>query len=62
MFKKINEVIENYPNTLRTKELVYFLFVPVLCFQYKYPKTEKIRKRNLFNYLVQLIVCNLLLM
>jgi len=60
IYRKIDEVISNYPRNLCVKNLFMFMAMPVLCYQYEYPRTERIRKRFLFIYFNQFIVCNLL--
>lgn len=62
IYKKIDEVITNYPKNLSIEKLLLFMAMPVLCFQYEYPRTDRIRKRYLFIYLIQFIVCSLLSM
>ena len=62
VYKKIEEVISNYPKNILLKDLVLFMFMPALCFQYEYPKSDRIRKRYLVIYLSQFIVCILLSM
>ena len=62
VYKEIEEVIENFPNNLVFRDLLKFLAMPVLCFQYKYPTTERIRKSHVFKYLLEFFVCNLLFM
>ena len=62
IYREIEEVITNYPKNLTLQNLVLFLFMPVLCYQYKYPRTQRIRKSNLLNYFIQFFVCIILLM
>ena len=62
LYQQIEEVIENYPKNILFKDLLKFLIMPVLCFQYKYPTTHRIRKRAVLNYTLQLMICLLLLM
>jgi diacylglycerol O-acyltransferase 1 len=61
LYKEIEEVIDNYPKNMIFSDLVKFLFTPVLCFQFKYPTTHRIRKRAILNYSLQFIVCLILL-
>lgn len=58
VYKEIEEVIDNYPNNQVLSNLIEFLFMPVLCYQYKYPRTERVRKRNVILYLVQFCLCS----
>ena len=60
LYQKIEEVISNYPKNLSIEKLITFMFMPVLCFQIEYPRTQRIRKRYLAYYLIQFIVCNTL--
>ncbi len=60
IYQKIEEVISNYPKNLSIKNLLLFMAMPVLCFQYEYPRTDRIRKRYLIIYFIQFIVCNLM--
>ena len=62
LYKEIEDVIDNYPNNLLFYDLVLFLFTPVLCFQFKYPRTNRIRKRAILNYSFQFLLCFFLLM
>jgi len=56
IYKKIEEVISNYPKNLSIKSLFLFMAMPVLCFQYEYPRTDKIRKRFLLIYFIQFLL------
>jgi hypothetical protein len=60
LYQKIEEVISNYPKNLSFKGLFTFMFMPVLCYQIEYPRTERIRKRYLAYYLIQFFICNFL--
>ena len=62
IYKKIEEVISNYPRNLSFQYLILFMFMPVLCFQYEYPRTERIRKRYLIIYFTQFLISNSLAM
>jgi hypothetical protein len=62
IYKEIEEVLTLYPKNLTFSNLIMFIFMPVLCYQYKYPRTHRIRKSNVLNYLAQFICCLLLLM
>jgi diacylglycerol O-acyltransferase-1 len=61
MYVEIEDVITNYPKNLTLSNLFLFLAMPVLCYQFKYPRTERIRKTNVINYLLQFILCITLL-
>ena len=61
VYKEIEEVIHNYPQNLIFTDLLKFLAMPVLCFQYKYPTTNRIKKRSVINYTLQFICCIFLL-
>jgi hypothetical protein len=62
LYKEIEDVIENYPKNLYFTDLIRFLILPVLCFQYKYPTTNRIRISAVLNYLTQFLVCGFLFM
>ncbi len=62
LYQEIEEVIENYPKNLFFGDLVKFLVMPVLCFQYKYPTTQRIRKSAVIKYSLQFFGCMVLLM
>lgn len=57
IYKDILEVIDNYPNNITLRNLISFLFKPVLCYQYKYPKSARVRKRYVFFYGIQVFIC-----
>lgn len=57
MYNEIEEIISNYPKNVSFKALVEFLFMPILCFQIKYPRTKRIRKHQIVNYGLKVIVC-----
>ncbi len=61
VYKEIEEVINNYPNNLVFSELLLYLCMPTLCFQYKYPRTHRIRKSYVIKYLVQYLLSVFLL-
>ena len=50
VFKEIDEVLNNYPINLTLGNLVEFLCFPVLCYQYKFPRTPRISKLNILKY------------
>lgn len=60
IYEEIESIITEYPNNLSFWKLFVFLFMPVLCFQYKYPRTSKIRISYLLNYGVKIIICTFL--
>lgn len=60
VYKDILEVINYYPNNITLHNLISFLFKPVLCYQYKYPKAARVRKRYVFYYAIQVIICVIL--
>ena len=62
VYQEIEEVVENYPKNLVFIDLLRFLALPVLCFQYKYPTTHRIRKMAVLNYSLQFFCCLILLM
>lgn len=62
VYSEIEEVIEQYPQNIHFYNLIKFLCLPVLCYQYKYPTTHRIRKTAVINYSLQFIGCILLLM
>lgn len=57
MYEEIESIINNYPGNLKLDELILFFFMPVLCYQYKFPRTERIRKSKILNYGSKIIVC-----
>lgn len=57
LYKDIKEVIDNYPHNITLSNLVYFLCMPCLCYQYKYPQTASIRKKYVIWYLFQFLLC-----
>lgn len=61
LYQEIEEVILNYPKNIIFSDLLKFLILPVLCYQYKYPTTNRIMKRRVINYLLQFLFCIFLL-
>lgn len=54
--EKQKEVINKYPASLTLKKYFYFLWAPTLCFQFEYPKTDKIRWTWLLLRIGELVV------
>lgn len=57
LYEEIDGIVKNYPNNVKFFDLFVFLFMPVLCYQYKFPRTNKIRISYLINYGTKVIVC-----
>lgn len=57
VYKEIREVIDNYPNNITFSNLLEFLVMPVLCYQYKYPRTNRINRKNALFYFISFIIC-----
>lgn len=62
VYQEIENVIDAYPKNIKLKKLIEFLFIPVLCFQSKYPRTKRISKSNIINYALQFFLCITLLL
>ena len=62
VYNEIEEVIQNYPKNLHFTNLLTFLAMPVLCYQYKYPTTHRIRKSAVIKYSLEFLGCIFLLM
>lgn len=62
LYDEIEEVIDKYPSTLKISDLLTFLMMPILCFQYKYPRTERVRKRLVLLYAGQFLLSGSLCM
>lgn len=60
MYEEIENIISKYPENVCFKSLFVFLFMPVLCFQFKFPRTNKIRFGYLIEYGTKIIVCSFL--
>lgn len=58
LYQEIDDVINNYPSNLTLYNLVEFMFFPVLCYQYKFPRTSRVSKRNLIKYAGGFLVCS----
>jgi len=54
--KELKEVIAKYPNITSFRHFVYFVFTPTLCFQFKYPRTERVRKVWLFKRICEFVL------
>lgn len=59
---EIKEVIAKYPNFTNITHFCYFLFYPTLCFQFHYPRSERIRKTWLFKRTCEWIIANSLML
>lgn len=59
---EIKEVIAKYPNFTNITHFIYFLFYPTLCFQFQYPRTERIRKTWLFKRFFEFIISSSLML
>ena len=46
-----------YPHNLTVGDLYFFFALPTLCYQTKYPRTERIRKRWLARRVGELVLC-----
>lgn len=57
MYEEIESIITNYPNNVSFFSLVEFLFMPALCYQYKFPRTKRIRATYLLEYGFKIIIC-----
>ena len=57
VYREIEDVIDNYPKNLHLKDLLIFLLMPVLCYQFKYPRTNRIRKSHVLKYLAECLIC-----
>ncbi|XP_075681014.1 diacylglycerol O-acyltransferase 1-like [Dermatophagoides pteronyssinus] len=51
----INKQLVQYPYNLNISDIYYFIFVPTLCYELNFPRTERIRKRFLFKRLFEVI-------
>lgn len=57
LYDEIHQIINKYPENVRFYCLVEFLFLPVLCFQFKFPRTNSIRKQELAIYGIKILFC-----
>lgn len=53
---EFKEIISKYPNLISFKDFAYYLFFPTLCFQFKYPRTARMRKTWLFKRIVEYVI------
>jgi diacylglycerol O-acyltransferase-1 len=60
--KEISEVVRKYPSILSLKHFSYFIAVPTLCFQFSYPRTERIRKTWLLKRMVEWLLSQSLML
>ena len=51
----INKQLVQYPYNLNISDIYYFIFVPTLCYELNFPRTERIRKRFLFKRLFEVV-------
>jgi diacylglycerol O-acyltransferase-1 len=49
-------LISKYPNLISLHDFGYFMFFPTLCFQFKYPRSERVRKTWVFKRFVEYFV------
>ena len=54
--KELKEIIMKFPNIVSINHFCYFLFAPTMCFQFIYPRSERIRKIWLFKRIVEYVV------
>lgn len=57
MYEEIENIIKEYPNNVKFSALIEFLFMPVLCFQYKFPRTKEVRLSKVLNFSIKVLVC-----
>ncbi|KAI6653713.1 Diacylglycerol O-acyltransferase 1 isoform X1 [Oopsacas minuta] len=50
------ETLVTYPNNLNYRDIIYFVFVPTLCYELNFPRTEKIRIGFMFRRLAEFIL------
>jgi len=60
MYEEIEHIIKDYPNNVKFFSLFEFLFMPVLCYQFKFPRTSHIRISQVLNYGIKLILTSFL--
>lgn len=56
LHNEFKAIISKYPNLVSIQDFAYFMFFPTLCFQFKYPRSERIRKTWLIKRLVEYFV------
>ncbi|XKL63485.1 hypothetical protein PGB90_005849 [Kerria lacca] len=57
--KGVNEVnlhLVIYPDNLNIQDIVYFMFIPTLCYELNFPRTDRIRKRFIVKRILELII------
>jgi diacylglycerol O-acyltransferase-1 len=54
--KELKAVVSKYPGSLKLGHFLYFLAAPTLCFQFHYPRTERIRKTWLLKRIGELLI------
>lgn len=60
ILKETIEMAQAYPSCLTVRQMYMFIAYPTLVFQLVYPRTESIRKRVVFRYLIEFIFCLIL--
>ena len=56
MYEEMEAIIENYPKNVCFFSLFEFLFMPVLCFQFQFPRTKRVRLYYLLNFGSKIII------
>lgn len=51
-----NPQLVQYPDNLLTRDLMYFLLAPTLCYELNFPRTTRIRKRFLIKRILEVLV------
>lgn len=54
--KEVKAICAKYPNCLNLSHYIYFFVAPTLCFQFNYPRTERIRKTWLLKRVGELVL------
>lgn len=54
--KELKQVLQKYPKIVTKNQFIYFLCAPTMCFQFFYPRSEKIRVTWLIKRIVEYIV------
>ena len=57
MYEEFDQIIKEYPNNVKFSALLEFLILPVLCFQFKYPRTAQRRLGYIFTYALKVLIC-----
>lgn len=60
-YEFIKKFVKNEDQLIQFKDLIYFIAAPTLCFQFNYPRTDKIRKIWLIKRFMELILSLLIL-